>query len=627
MKKVEADALAQLKVLKQRDRELDLKALELELRKRELERAPAVVAPPVGREFIPPTGDLMSMIAVARGERGEIGPAGPQGDPGPIGAAGVMGPRGEPGPVGPAGPWGPTGKQGERGFTGPQGSRGPEGKQGPKGDKGEPGLVWRGNFAAGSAYKPGDAVALDGSSWIALNSTSARPTSASPDWNLLAKKGDPGAASLTTGVRYSAAGGSGASSADQVTVTPAGDLVSTDVQAALEELQGDVSAAVVANVAITGATKTKITYDAKGLVTSGADATTADVADSPNKRYVTDAQLTVLGNTSGSNSGDVSIDTANGLSLVGQAISLATAIAGGANGALLGTDKTKLDALSGTNSGDVTVSSPTGWLSRVGQALTFSLVSASGTVAGVINTAAQTIAGAKTFSANIIASAGIRLASLWNTNGTGASDVCVVIGSSVADASVNASAKLLSIRTGIGGSTTEKAYVDKTGNLVISGDIKGTGTAGKFRGISASSGLVSCDDSIGTQVVYGSNKVIVDSSAIQFHNAATYGTFFKVEVASGRVSMAGTDSSASPGAATINKISGRSAIASGATTCTITNNLITANTRVKLTWEGDLGTQSRIPWVTYVAGTSFTVNVGSAPSSNVKFSWEITEIF
>jgi len=58
------------------------------------------------------------------------------------------------------------------------------------------------------------------------------------------------------------------------------------------------------NALITGATKTKITYDAKGLVTAGADATTADIADSTNKRYVTDAQATVIGNTSGTNTGD-----------------------------------------------------------------------------------------------------------------------------------------------------------------------------------------------------------------------------------------------------------------------------------------------------------------------------------
>ena len=61
---------------------------------------------------------------------------------------------------------------------------------------------------------------------------------------------------------------------------------------------------VASNTAITGATKTKITYDAKGLVTAGADATTADIADSLNKRYVTDANLTVIGNTSGTNTGD-----------------------------------------------------------------------------------------------------------------------------------------------------------------------------------------------------------------------------------------------------------------------------------------------------------------------------------
>lgn len=66
---------------------------------------------------------------------------------------------------------------------------------------------------------------------------------------------------------------------------------------------------VVPNTAITGATKTKITYDSKGLVTSGTDATTADIADSTDKRYVTDANLIVIGNTSGTNSGDNATNT------------------------------------------------------------------------------------------------------------------------------------------------------------------------------------------------------------------------------------------------------------------------------------------------------------------------------
>jgi hypothetical protein len=70
------------------------------------------------------------------------------------------------------------------------------------------------------------------------------------------------------------------------------------------DLQTALDGKVDENTAITGATKTKVTYDAKGLVTGGADATTADIASSTDKRYLTDAQLVVVGNTSGTNTGD-----------------------------------------------------------------------------------------------------------------------------------------------------------------------------------------------------------------------------------------------------------------------------------------------------------------------------------
>jgi len=64
---------------------------------------------------------------------------------------------------------------------------------------------------------------------------------------------------------------------------------------------------ITPNVSINAATKTKITYDAKGLVLAGADATTADIAASTNKNYVTDVQSAVLSNTSGVNTGDQTI--------------------------------------------------------------------------------------------------------------------------------------------------------------------------------------------------------------------------------------------------------------------------------------------------------------------------------
>jgi len=96
------------------------------------------------------------------------------------------------------------------------------------------------------------------------------------------------------------------------------------------DLQTALDGKVDENASITGATKTKITYDAKGLVTAGADATTADIADSSNKRYVTDAQLTVIGNTSGTNTGDQDISGKQNIL---------------SEGAFVDGDKTKLDGI------------------------------------------------------------------------------------------------------------------------------------------------------------------------------------------------------------------------------------------------------------------------------------------
>lgn len=108
----------------------------------------------------------------------------------------------------------------------------------------------------------------------------------------------------------------------------------TGTLSAQTDLQTALDGKVDENTPITGATKTKITYDTKGLVTAGADATTADIADSTNKRYVTDANLVVIGNTSGTNSGDVTLaGTPNYITIAGQvitraAVSLSTHVTG-----------------------------------------------------------------------------------------------------------------------------------------------------------------------------------------------------------------------------------------------------------------------------------------------------------
>ncbi|MEI6277586.1 MAG: hypothetical protein WCP08_16430, partial [Prolixibacteraceae bacterium] len=70
---------------------------------------------------------------------------------------------------------------------------------------------------------------------------------------------------------------------------------------------------VVANAAIVAGTNTKVTYDAKGLVTAGSAATTADIAASTDRNYVTDAQAVVIGNTSGTNTGDQTLSGLGGV--------------------------------------------------------------------------------------------------------------------------------------------------------------------------------------------------------------------------------------------------------------------------------------------------------------------------
>ena len=87
------------------------------------------------------------------------------------------------------------------------------------------------------------------------------------------------------------------------------DLTCTAGKITPTEIVNAINARVEENAPITGATKTKITYDAKGLVTAGADATTADIPASTNKNYVTDADAVVIGNTSNTNSGDNATNT------------------------------------------------------------------------------------------------------------------------------------------------------------------------------------------------------------------------------------------------------------------------------------------------------------------------------
>jgi Collagen triple helix repeat (20 copies) len=117
----------------------------------------------------------------ARGPRGKIGPTGPEGAVGATGATGATG------AVGPIGPQGPVGAQGPIGPVGQTGLRGAQGPAGPAG------ITWRGQWSQLVTYNPNDAVAYNGSSWIAVaQNVNVAPSTSNPFWNVLAAQGAAG---------------------------------------------------------------------------------------------------------------------------------------------------------------------------------------------------------------------------------------------------------------------------------------------------------------------------------------------------------------------------------------------------------------------------------------------------
>lgn len=82
------------------------------------------------------------------------------------------------------------------------------------------------------------------------------------------------------------------------------------------------------------------------------------------------------------------------------------------------------------------------------------------------------------------------------------------------------------------------------------------------------------------------------------------------------------DSAGTPGSATLNTLAGRSAVANGATTCTISSNKLFAGAFVFVqpinNW-----TVSNGFWITHVAGVSFTVNLPAAAVGDLYFDWHV----
>lgn len=302
---------------------------------------------------------------------------------------------------------------------------------------------------------------------------------------------------------------------------------------------------------------------------------------------------------------------------------------------------------------------------------------ANATTRGLVSLVAQTIAGAKTFTSSIVASAGVQTATVFNTNGTGGTDVVVKVGTTVADASVVGGASIFSARTGIGATEVEYFRVRKPvsyddGQVVIdqrnTTNVRGlkiinggSGISGLYVGhISGGYTSLQASQVASPAELYAENKGLLFRQNTNAYDSTTLMRFavnnanggvaasvpafdFTVDGALqatqrlarmrvnsvdllavtdvGRIDQNGTDSTASPGNATINKPIGKSAINSTASTVRITNSLVTAASHVVITPHARDATCKEI--ITVPGAGFFDVSGSANATAALPFSWEV----
>ncbi|MFC9585799.1 glycosyl hydrolase family 28-related protein [Streptomyces yangpuensis] len=117
----------------------------------------------------------------------------------------------------------------------------------------------------------------------------------------------------------------------------------------------------------------------------------------------------------------------------------------------------------------------------------------------------------------------------------------------------------------------------------------------------------------------GVEKANIDKDGVF---VATGLTISGTSALNGKLKVAAGDSSASPGAATLNFAVGRSAVATGATSVTITSDKSAAGATVLIT-PLDIDPGFAAGFKAVASATGFTLTLGAAAANNPKFQWAI----
>lgn len=241
------------------------------------------------------------------GPQGNTGQQGLQGNPGAKGSTGAEGPPGDqgiPGPTGATGSQGVKGDKGDTGSTGATGATGATGVAGPQGPQGDPGAD--GDIAADTVAATAKTTPVDADLFPLLDSA------ASFDLKKLTYGNLKGTLKSYFDPLYAGALGADdnyATDAEKVKLSNLSGVNTGDETTATIKTKLGITTLSGSNTGdqdLSGYVPTTRTINGSAL-SSNVTLTTAVIADSSNKRYVTDAQLVVIGNTSGTNTGDQSL--------------------------------------------------------------------------------------------------------------------------------------------------------------------------------------------------------------------------------------------------------------------------------------------------------------------------------